>query len=799
MRLPRDAVRYAVTALLLVTAASVVAASVTATESTEFVYDGETPTWQAGEGQVVRGETPLPPGANVTVTIQSNDAQQPFFVRAPATVGADGQFRATVDFSDVAAGTPAQVTVTSDGTELASTEAEVVECVDACTVPDPETPTATVDGNRSLSAGPGQVVTGTTDLPPGTEVTVSVPADGQDGETLYRANRTVGDDGRFRAVADLGRASPGSTVTVRVAHGGSELASATTEVRTCEQACNAGRSSPNVPSGDAETVRVDHYGTRLVLGTLPGQTVTGNATLPPGTELDVRVESRNESRPFSVSGETTVGENGSFSATVGNLSSVPSFTEAVVVVSQDGTEITRQSAVVVWETPVRPPPETPAATLSTRNDSLALQSEPGQVIRGTTNLPPESRLRVQVSEVTDGEGKTVADRTVLVGADRRFRDTVDLSDLQENATVRVAVSHDGTELASATDETSPCDERCTPPVLDSPSAAMKYGDFIGFNHTQKSFQVNQSEALTVPLLFKAEYATVTVGGENVSYALRARVRDGDDDNNVTLRLATDELGNDAVVTAVDESDEVTVLDRRIDGDREVLDEGRYPVRLTAGSDPGGELLGHGMVTVSDTPVDGDGNETTVPKFRLLPAERSEDEDPFPVYQTRMGETARIPLQTDEWDTATVYVRDYRTYNLTAVVRDGNGDERVDLTFDTTAANDDDAKTLTAVAPEDSVTIVTENGTLSAGEYGIRPVAGVPDGADVAGQSKGDVDRWPKWTGDLVVAEADSTPTAAGTSPGASDPGEPLTLVGLLGVAGVLACGGIAVLTGAFDR
>ena len=119
------------------------------TQSTgSFAYDGETLLVQNATGQTIRGETSLPAGTDVTLSLKSS-GPTPFLKTATATVGENGTFAATFDLSDVAADAPLQVSARANGTEIAETEGRIVEEL-------PETTARTTTATETTSNESGQ-------------------------------------------------------------------------------------------------------------------------------------------------------------------------------------------------------------------------------------------------------------------------------------------------------------------------------------------------------------------------------------------------------------------------------------------------------------------------------------------------------------------------------------------------------------------------------------------------------------------------------------------------------------------
>lgn len=95
-----------------------------AAETPRFVYDGERLTLEPALDQVVRGETDLERGTELSVRLRST-GENPFLRSATATVDDDGAFEATFDMSDVPSGTTFEVVVHREGTRYMNTTGEV--------------------------------------------------------------------------------------------------------------------------------------------------------------------------------------------------------------------------------------------------------------------------------------------------------------------------------------------------------------------------------------------------------------------------------------------------------------------------------------------------------------------------------------------------------------------------------------------------------------------------------------------------------------------------------------------------
>jgi len=114
------------------------------TPSALVLHDGGELTVENRSGQVVRGRTNLPPGAELTLQLRSSAGAAPFIKQTTATVDDNGTFRAVFGFEDIGQDVAFRVVVRYNGTELTTTRGRVV-CRDGCE------PTAT-PGDRTTPA-----------------------------------------------------------------------------------------------------------------------------------------------------------------------------------------------------------------------------------------------------------------------------------------------------------------------------------------------------------------------------------------------------------------------------------------------------------------------------------------------------------------------------------------------------------------------------------------------------------------------------------------------------------------------
>jgi hypothetical protein len=202
--------------------------------------------------------------------------------------------------------------------------------------PNPYRTTVTAgDSDAPLAAGPGQVVSGTTALPAGTELSVTVRT--TTGTTLLaRHAAVVGHDGRFRAVFDLSDLDAGTEYDVLVNRDGERIASVSGTLTTCDVCDTAS-------DGNATTIYRD--GRNVTVAAEPGQIVSGRTDLPPGATVTVRL-TYTSGQAFIKSRDVTVGADGRFRA-VFNFSGLDAGTTFEAVVRADDRTVVSAPGLIV--------------------------------------------------------------------------------------------------------------------------------------------------------------------------------------------------------------------------------------------------------------------------------------------------------------------------------------------------------------------------------------------------------------------------------------------------------------------
>jgi len=205
-------------------------------------------------------------------------------------------------------------------------------------------------------------------------------------------------------------------------------------------------------------IAADDAGTAADTVLLPGETaptlptrdnvtVDGTTGLDPGTELQLRLESGNDSAPFIFTESATVRENGTF-ATEFDLTPVEANTTATLSAYRDGEELTNRSVQLRY-VPTADDDDESGTTLD-GGDRITVESTANRTIAGSTDREPGTELRVRVRST--GESPFLKQQTTTVGPDGRFAVTMDFSSAPAGATFQVTVAADDERLVTATGE-----------------------------------------------------------------------------------------------------------------------------------------------------------------------------------------------------------------------------------------------------------------------------------------------------------------------------------------------------------
>jgi len=417
------------------------------------------------------------------------------------------------------------------------------------------------------------------------------------------------------------------------------------------------------------------------------------------------------------------------------------------------------------------------ATLS--EDSFPLHSDEQQVVTGETTLNPGTEMTVRIKS-TDPSNPFIQQSQVSVQPNGTFVAQFDLADVPANTSYELYAHVDGEPLFERPGTVAECDGDCTDPVPETRTPEET-------DDAENVVTVSQGETAEIPVsVTDGGKKTLSVGSEAVNYQINATVSDDDSDGEVLVLFDTAAAGTDSETLSVaDDGDSVTVTAPEPELPS-TLAPGTYSYRLFDGETTGGTPAVGTLVI--------EANETANEEFEV--EETAEFGFEESVTRVQQGDTGRIPIVLATADAATVSIGSPATnYEINATVRDGNGDDRVVLLFDTTAAGHDDP-TLETAADADAVAVesgseVALDSQLAAGSYRMSLFRGT-EAAD-----------HPDAVGTLTLAEGTTTSTDASadgvdsvtgetSAPGQSQDSDLGIGVGALAVGGVLAVAGVGI-------
>lgn len=409
-------------------------------------------------------------------------------------------------------------------------------------------------------------------------------------------------------------------------------------------------------------------------------------------------------------------------------------------------------------------------------DSFPLVAAQQQVVTGETTVEPGTEVTARIQS-TEPEAPFLYQSHAEVQDDGTFVAVLDLSAVPANTSYELAVHSDGTELTNRSGTIRACENDCTDPIPETPTPSETASD-------PTVVTVEQGSTAEIPVPTDAgETRTLSVGGPGVNYMINATVTDGDGDGEVLVLFDTANAGTDnATLTAADDGDSVTITHPE-PALSSPLDPAAYEFRLFDETDTSGRPATTGTLQIEDDgTTDG---EYVVEQTGEFGFERA-------VVRTGQSATAELPIVLADADAASLSIGSPDSgYEINATVRDGNGDGRVVVRFDATAAGRDGA-TLSTAADADAVSVqpgseVALDSRLDAANYDLTLYRG------------SEIDGNPDEIGTLVVTARNDTASLSNESTDASVTGGDeqveqrsalgagagvLTLGGVLGIAGI---------------
>jgi|GEM_PF-873913 len=430
--------------------------------------------------------------------------------------------------------------------------------------------------NLTLEAGPNQTVTGETGLDPGTTVQVRVVSTDDANPYLFAGETTVAEDGTFAATLDLSDVPPNTTFNASVYGNDRTLAETAGVLEPCRDGC-----AVEAPEPADEGFRYD--GGNLTLAAGERQVVAGNADLPAGTTVRVRLRSTDGANPFLRSSPATVRANGTFAA-VFDLSTVEGGTGMEAVAHYDGETIaSADGRVVACEGDCTDPvpgyageadldgPENEAwngTGVSLRTETVVQQGDAVEIplsVEGVETIRltvGSERLGYELAAAVRDDGNGAA--TVVFHTERAGTDGAALTARGDDA---VSVTRD-TPLPSTIDpEIYPVElvypngtvaDSAVLNVTDDGERDRRYDDdgWVGESFGFRESIATGRRVIDVGVGFgDASEALLTV--ESDGYAANLAVEDGDGNDTAVVEIHTDADGPTFV--ARDPADSVTVL------------------------------------------------------------------------------------------------------------------------------------------------------------------------------------------------------------------------------------------------
>lgn len=219
-------------------------------------------------------------------------------------------------------------------------------------------PSITVDyeGDAvTVAAAESQVISGSADLAPGTQITVRVRSTGDTQPRFFRtASAVVDRNGEWAVALDFSDSTAGDTFSVQVMADGADADELDGEVVACDADCTDPEPEP------VDVLSIDGNGT-VTVNDSASQVISGSALAPTGTEVAIRLRSTDSEVRFFKTGSAVVTEDRTW-ATAFDFSGIPAGGEFSVEATIEGEYVAeREGEVVACEANCedQPPTDTP--------------------------------------------------------------------------------------------------------------------------------------------------------------------------------------------------------------------------------------------------------------------------------------------------------------------------------------------------------------------------------------------------------------------------------------------------------
>ncbi|MFB6148940.1 MAG: BGTF surface domain-containing protein [Halobacteriales archaeon] len=492
----------------------------------------------------------------------------------------------------------------------------------------------TDNGTLRLNMSAGATIIGTSDLPPGTPVTVRIRSSG-DNPFLRSISTTVDQASRFRVVTDLSSIPPDTPFTVTVHYNGTTIAETTGRVTPCAD-CESTPAATTIKGAENLSLRAGQ-----------GIPIRGRASVPPGAELNVRLRSSGDT-PFLLQRSVRVNRTGQFRAVV-DLANADPGSQFELTISYNDTQLYDTSGTVIAcpecdeeaESDGENRLDVPNTFELVHGDTPAVPITLNNATEGTLVIGGDSvnyRINATVRD-GNGDGSVWVDLNVSV-AGRPDRDPSPLSVRNDQDTVSiisetalpadqerldggeypVRVYYDG-ELVDRGLLIFP-DVDPTTGDSDDETADESASQMPAFGFERNIVSTYQGQKLSLAAEFGTTgTATIRFGDNRTNYTAVLTVEDGNDDGRVELLVDTTAIdGDGGAWRLADGGDRLTVKAITTNGsiaNTGTLQTREYPVSIYRGSNTSGQPTDIGTIAIKSSPgtnptTGGDTDETTLP-------------------------------------------------------------------------------------------------------------------------------------------------------------------------------------------
>ena len=361
-------------------------------------------------------------------------------------------------------------------------------------------------------------------------------------------------------------------------------------------------------------------GDRFPLSADQQQVVSGETTASPGTELTVRLRSRNASTPYLNQRTAYVGETGEFAA-VFDMSSVPANTSYRLTVLRNGTTLVERSGTIAPCTgdctdsvPPMPQPPVPGTVRTVEQGQIAtlpVGTNGSDTVAFSLGSRADNYLVNATLSDGNGDGEVrVRFDTAAAGTDTR---TLTVADSADSLTVTRAEPALPAPLDAADYgyrvyyDGEPTDEPDAAGVLSvraNESAAFDVGadSGLGFERSIYRSRVGTVAAISVSL-GDAESAAVSLGSAASGYRVNATLSDGDGDGDVRLLFDTAVAGRSGESLTAAGADTASVLPGSEVARDGAPTTGEYDLALYRGPNATGSPVDVGTLSLSPDATD----------------------------------------------------------------------------------------------------------------------------------------------------------------------------------------------------